>query len=85
MIVVDWALWAKVISYESAVNSAYSISLLFGQWLLDAVSKAYTSPDQVQLVGFSIGAHMAGIAAKHLQPRGKVAKIFGNDSTHTPQ
>lgn len=79
VIVVDWAALSKVPRYEDAVNNAHFISLRFGQWLSDIMSKGHTSSDRVQIVGFSIGAHMAGIVAKEVQQQyDKVAKIFGS-------
>lgn len=73
---VDWSVLAKVNQYEVAVKNAFSISLLLAQWLSDVIHRKYISTSNIHLVGFSIGAHMAGIMAKRVN-NGKIAKIFG--------
>lgn len=73
---VDWGILAKVNQYEVAVNNAFSVSLLLAQWLSDVIHREHISTSNIHLVGFSIGAHMAGIMAKHVN-NGKIAKIFG--------
>ncbi len=75
---VDWEPLSKVPSYEKAVSNAFSVATQLADWLSEARAKEFVDFNRTQLVGFSIGSHIVGNAAKRLRG-GKMAKIFGRN------
>lgn len=73
---IDWAKPSKVARYETAVSHALDIATLIAEWISQALAKGQLDASRMHIVGFSIGAHIAGNIGKRITG-GKVAKIFG--------
>lgn len=73
---VDWEKPSRVARYETAVNSALIIASLLAKWISTALVNGYVDASRMHIVGFSMGAHIAGNVGKRVTG-GKVAKIFG--------
>ncbi|XP_022190374.2 pancreatic lipase-related protein 2 isoform X1 [Nilaparvata lugens] len=81
---VDWQSLSRRPCYPlAALNTQHAGKCLanFIRHLLtqqDSSSSASSSADQIHLIGFSLGAHVAAYTANHLRPM-KVARITGLD------
>ncbi|KAK7593088.1 hypothetical protein V9T40_007840 [Parthenolecanium corni] len=78
VIMVDWEKPSRVARYETAVNSALIIASLLAKWISTALVNGYVDASRMHIVGFSMGAHIAGNVGKRVTG-GKVAKIFALD------
>lgn len=76
VIMVDWTAPSKVARYETAVNNAFIIATLLAEWISKTLINGYLDASRMHIVGFSMGAHIAGNVGKRITG-GKVAKIFG--------
>lgn len=64
---VDWSLIAKVpsqIHYAAVVNKLEAVGEILGRRLKSFVTNNGLSFDNIQLVGHSLGAHLAGITGR---------------------
>ena len=78
MIVVDWAKGAGT-TYGLAVSNTELVGRQLGLILLDAVHMG-VDPKKMHLVGFSLGAHVAGCASEVLKKRNLlIGRITGLD------
>ncbi|XP_055911895.1 phospholipase A1-like [Eupeodes corollae] len=77
VIVVDWGKGA-IADYASASQRVKSVGLLLGKFVDFLHRETKTSFKKIYLIGFSMGAHIVGIAGKSIK-RGRIPVIFGLD------
>lgn len=78
MIIVDWAKGAGS-TYGNAVSNVELVGRQLGLILLDAVHVGVL-PSAMHLIGFSLGAHVAGCASEVLKKHGLlIGRITGLD------
>ncbi|XP_023950731.1 pancreatic lipase-related protein 2-like [Bicyclus anynana] len=76
IIMVDWSPLSQG-SYTAAVSGVPKVGRDLGQFISFLTTTTGASLDNVHLIGFSLGAHVAGNAGRALG--GKVARITGLD------
>lgn len=77
VVMVDWHKAAAGPSYPLAAANTQLIGRQLALLLIDIVSLG-TPPDMVHVIGFSLGAHVAGFAGRAIQKRGiHVGRITG--------
>uniref|UniRef100_A0A0K8TEW1 Lipase domain-containing protein n=1 Tax=Lygus hesperus TaxID=30085 RepID=A0A0K8TEW1_LYGHE len=80
VIAVDWSYFTKNVNYLRVVSETKNVGSFIGQFVDFLIDQTGLSPDQVHLIGHSIGAHASGFAAKYLKGRGRtVARVSGLD------
>lgn len=78
VVVVDWAKGAGA-TYGVAVSNVEVVGRQLGLILMDAIHMG-VDPNDIHVVGFSLGAHVAGCAAEMLKKHGLiVGRITGLD------
>ncbi|XP_039284418.1 lipase member H [Nilaparvata lugens] len=75
---VDWQQLAQGPWYSRAAEGAEEVANRLAHWLTSAVEANRTSWDHIHLVGFSLGAQVAGLTAKYLNDT-RVGRITGLD------
>ncbi|RZF39620.1 hypothetical protein LSTR_LSTR001141 [Laodelphax striatellus] len=75
---VDWQQLAQGPWYSHAAQGAEEVANKLAHWLASAVEANRTSWHNVHLVGFSLGAQVAGLTAKYLNDT-RVGRITGLD------
>ncbi|XP_014294183.3 pancreatic triacylglycerol lipase [Halyomorpha halys] len=79
VILLDWAKGASGPSYRLSAANTQLVGKQLELILLDMISLG-TSPSQIHIIGFSLGAHIAGYAGRSLSHRGiKLGRITGLD------
>ncbi|CAH1395697.1 unnamed protein product [Nezara viridula] len=79
VILLDWAKGAQGPSYRLSAANTQLVGKQLELILLDMISLG-TSPSQIHIIGFSLGAHIAGYAGRSLSQRGiKLGRITGLD------
>lgn len=78
IIFVDWSLGSSTINYVAARNRINAVGILVGQYIDFLHLNGQINFAQLTLVGFSLGAHGAGIAGKNVR-RGRISSIIGLD------
>ncbi|XP_053613003.1 inactive pancreatic lipase-related protein 1-like [Plodia interpunctella] len=76
VIVVDWSIYASM-TYAQAQAAVLSVA----QYLANALRNNDVPPGSLHLVGFNLGAHIAGIAGRLI---GGVARVTGLDPSQSP-
>ncbi|XP_026731700.1 pancreatic triacylglycerol lipase-like isoform X2 [Trichoplusia ni] len=76
VIVVDWRTFANS-HYTTASNSVPAVGLALGNFLIWLFNTAGGNWNNVHLVGFSLGAHIVGVAGRHVG--GRIARVTGLD------
>ncbi|XP_071455105.1 pancreatic triacylglycerol lipase-like [Hetaerina americana] len=74
---VDWSPMAKEPCYFSAAEGVPIVGSCTGQ-LIDTIATAGVPPEEVHVVGFSLGAHVSGQVNKFVT-KGRVGRISGLD------
>lgn len=75
VILVDWSLLADQ-SYHTAKDNIAHAALYIGRFLKYLVDLHGMNLDKIHIVGFGLGAHLAGLSSKTLTPN-KVYAITG--------
>lgn len=78
LIAVNWEKSSQTLNYIAARNRVEAIGAHVAALIDFMVSTDLVSLNDITLIGFSLGAHIAGIAGKHVQT-GKLPKIVGLD------
>lgn len=74
---MDWQKGAAGPSYVAAASNTQLIGRQLALLILDILSYG-TNPSAIHIVGFSLGAHIAGYAGRALQTREiKIGRITG--------
>ncbi|XP_055920277.1 phospholipase A1-like [Eupeodes corollae] len=79
-IAIDWSVYSSTLNYVSAKEGCPKAGkdiATFLDWMHETSNLNF---DSVTLIGHSLGAHVAGFAAKNVQ-RGKIGSIIGLDPT----
>lgn len=77
MIVVDWQILASLPRNDSSA-AVPSVGSYLAATLSELVKASVVSLDKLHIVGFDLGAHVAGFTGRNLE--GKVARITGKNS-----
>lgn len=78
MIAVNWERSSHTLNYIAARNRVEPIGTYVASFIDFMVNNKLASLDDINLIGFSLGAHAAGIAGKQVTS-GKIPKIVGLD------
>lgn len=79
VIFIDWEKGAAGPSYALAAANTQLIGRQLALLLMDMITLS-TKPESIHIVGFSLGAHIAGFAGRAVQQRGiKIGRITGLD------
>ena len=85
IVLVDWAKGAAGPSYIAAAANTQLVGRQIALLLMDMVSVGL-DPSNLHIVGFSLGAHIAGYAGRAIQKKKlKVGRITGNKNVFTSQ
>ncbi|XP_038214609.1 lipase member H-B-like [Zerene cesonia] len=76
VIIVDWSQYSLQ-SYSNAVNAVPSVGTYLGLLINQLVEAGVATLDTIHIVGFGLGAHVAGYAGRGVN--GHVARITGLD------
>lgn len=85
IVVVDWTKLATrpIIQYSDAARSTYGAGLAIANYMITLkASQAFRRWSKVHMVGFSLGAHAAGVAGQEIQRLTggrKIGRITGLD------
>lgn len=80
ILILDWAIGASRQYPMSAANTEV-IGRLLGITLAELMKRGL-NPKQVHLIGFSLGAHVSGVASEHLKPKNiLIGRITGTELT----
>lgn len=81
VIVVDWSPTSKLINYAAVRKLVPAIGQAIGDFIASMRTHTGLSPDRTQLIGHSLGAHIAGAAGKAVQrcDGQRLAAIVGLD------
>lgn len=77
VIVVDWGRGANTINYVSARNRVHPVGVVTANFIDTLVSIASLNTRNTAIVGYSLGAHAAGITGKYV--RNRINTIHGLD------
>lgn len=78
LIAVNWESASRTPNYAAAARNIEPIGIYLATFIDFLVSNEFVSINDIQVIGFSLGAHIAGITGKQLQS-GKLPKIVGLD------
>ncbi|XP_031622980.1 uncharacterized protein LOC116340565 [Contarinia nasturtii] len=78
LIYVNWEKSSQTINYIAARNRVEPIGAYVATMIDFLVNNEFASINDINVIGFSLGAHAAGIAGKYVQS-GKLPKIVGLD------
>ncbi|KAK4878334.1 hypothetical protein RN001_010840 [Aquatica leii] len=84
VIVVDWSTYAFCSDYWPSAEVVPEIGVITGDFIWKLVSKNHAKLNTIQINGFSLGAHVAGIAGQQVQLKSggvKIERINGLDAT----
>ena len=80
VIFIDWEKGAAGPSYAVAAANTQLIGRQLALLLMDIITLS-TKPESIHIVGFSLGAHIAGFAGRAIQQRGfKIGRITGKSN-----
>lgn len=77
-IFLDWSAGSTTANYITARNRVSETGAFLGTFIDWLHENNLVDLNQVTIVGFSLGAHVAGMAGKNVR-RGKINTIFGLD------
>lgn len=75
---LDWKDLAKGPWYGSAADEAYPAAKQLADWMNKVVTSNLTTWEKIHLVGFSLGAQVAGLTSNYLPTGKRVGRITGN-------
>jgi len=75
VVCVDWSMIAVDFPYFTARMRCKDIGNYVGEMIMTMTENTPQSNDDIHIIGFSMGAHIAGYAGKRLE--GKVHRITG--------
>ena len=75
---VDWSIGAKTLDYFSARYQIENVGIVIAKQLDFLHERVGLNMSSVTLIGFSLGAHIAGYAGKNVKT-GRIGKIVGLD------
>ena len=75
---VDWSIGAKSLDYQTARYQTENVGVVVAQQLDFLHQRVGLNMSSVTIIGFSLGAHVAGFAGKNVRT-GRVGKIVGLD------
>lgn len=75
---VDWSEGSRTISYLQARNRVSPVGIFLASFLDYLHESGYVDYNRLTVVGFSLGAHMAGLAGKNVRS-GRINTIIGLD------
>ncbi|KAF7271108.1 hypothetical protein GWI33_015971 [Rhynchophorus ferrugineus] len=78
IIVMDWSTISGNVLYPIPMKATPDIGKFYGTYLNYMVNEIGIKPEDIHLVGHSLGAHISGFAARELVDK-KVARITGLD------
>ena len=78
VIIVDWSVGAGAANYITARNRVGAAGGVVGQFVDWLTEVGATNPSRVNIVGHSLGSHVAGHAGKNTTS-GRINAIFGTD------
>ncbi|CAO1342007.1 unnamed protein product [Diamesa hyperborea] len=78
IIVVDWGAGAQTINYISARNRVNEVAPVVANFIDFLNLNGFISFDRLNVIGHSLGAHVAGIIGK-IVTRGRIQSIFALD------
>ncbi|CAO1342795.1 unnamed protein product [Diamesa tonsa] len=78
IIVVDWGAGAQTINYISARNRVNEVAPVVANFIDFLNLNGFISFDRLNVIGHSLGAHVAGITGKRVT-RGRIQSIFALD------
>lgn len=76
VIIVDWGILANTTCYVHAAKSVSKVGEMIGR-LLDQLILSGVSLTSIHIIGFSLGAHVAGFAGKNVK-LGVIRRITGD-------
>lgn len=78
VITVNWGKVAKK-SYFKAASKCKEVGNIVGHFLINLFNLEVVKPENIHLIGHSLGAHIAGSAGKlfHQKQNQKIARITG--------
>jgi pancreatic triacylglycerol lipase len=79
---VDWSRGASTINYVTARNRVPQVADVVARFLNFLVQNWFTQMNRINIVGHSLGAHIAGITGKRAN-LGRVQVIYGLDPAGT--
>lgn len=81
IIIVDWSEGSRTINYIGAANRVPHVGLLLAQQIVWMAQNQLLAYHQLTVVGFSLGAHIAGTSGKRVTSlaNARVDKIIGLD------
>ncbi|KAJ9584909.1 hypothetical protein L9F63_020764, partial [Diploptera punctata] len=83
VILVDWSPLAALPWYSAAVINCHTVGRYLADFLEFLINKEYISIMDVHLIGFSMGAEIAGFTGQELGERGlKLPRITGLDPAY---
>jgi pancreatic triacylglycerol lipase len=78
VVVVDWGAGAQTSNYIAARNRVGAVGNVVARMIDFLDAAGLTSFDKVNIVGHSLGGHVAGFAGKGVT-RGRINAIFATD------
>lgn len=78
VIFVDWSLGSSTINYIAARNRVNLVGPLIAQYIDFLHENGALDFNRLTLIGFSLGAHIAGLTGKNVR-RGRINTIIGLD------
>lgn len=78
IILVDWSEGSRLITYVGARNRVAPVGIFLASYLDFLHENNLLDYSRLNVIGFSLGAHMAGIAGKNTR-RGVINTIVGKD------
>lgn len=75
VVAVQWARLARGPWYDEAAANTWSVARHLSQFLLNLEGRGL-DVDKVHIIGFSLGAHVAGFAGAFME--GRIGRITGN-------
>lgn len=77
VVVVDWGVGANTINYVSARNRVHPVGVFTASFIDKLVESVGLNTQTTYIIGYSLGAHAAGICGKYVQNR--INTIYGLD------
>ena len=79
IIVIDWSVIANNIYYPTVANSVPYVAIRVANFVNNVLLKKGLDPKRLKMVGHSLGAHLASVAASIISPSSSVAEVIALD------